>query len=220
MAWEHLQPQHAQTKPRIAICLPHTGSLPAEFAEKIWGPLRWVPLDWCDKIPLFCRVPSLPLARNILTKQALEAGATHLFWIDSDHVFEKPDDPNEALRLLYLCDAPIACGLYRAKQKVGFNYAAWLKVEGGYTPIKEFTGNWFRVDVTGLGCALIRAEVFKVVKEPWFHWEDPEAVSEDFAFYERCREAGLEVKIFTEVRLSHLGDLKVLSDGSVTTRDV
>lgn len=89
-----------------------------------------------------------------------------------------------------------------------------------YTPIQSWEGNWITVDVTGLGCALIRAEVFKAVKEPWFHWEEPEAVSEDFAFYEKCREAGFEVKVFTDVRLSHLGELKVLSDGSVTTRDV
>jgi GT2 family glycosyltransferase len=188
--------------------------------EKTWGPLRWVPLDWCEKIPLMCRVPSLPLARNILAKHALDAGATHLFWLDSDLVFEKPEDPNEALRLLYLCDAPIVAGLYRAKQKVGFNYAAWVKVEGGYAPIREWSGNYIRVDVTGLGCCLVKREVFEKVPKPWFKWVEEEAPSEDFAFFEKCREAGYEVRIFTEVRLSHIGALKVLSDGSVSTLDV
>ena len=217
MAWE-FQPR-PQTKPRIALCLPHQGNLPAEFVEKVWGPLRFVPLDWCDKVPLMCRVPSLPLARNILAQQSLDAKATHLFWIDSDHVFEQPD-PNEALRLLYMCDAPIVAGLYRAKQKVGFNYAAWLKVEGGYTPIREWTGNWIKVDVTGIGCSLIKREVFEKVPKPWFHWEEDDAPSEDFDFFEKANRKGYEVRIFTDVRLSHLGDLKVLSDGSVTTRDV
>jgi len=219
MAWEHL-PSKKFRKPSIALLLPHTGSLPAEFVEKVWGPLRWVPVDWCDKIPLMCRVPSLPLARNILAQQALNAGATHLFWIDSDHVFERPEDPNEALRLLYLCGASIVAGLYRAKQKVGFNYAAWIKIEGGYTPIKEWTGNYIRVDVTGLGCCLIKREVFEKVPKPWFHWEEEDAISEDFYFFEKAKQAGYEVRVFSEVRLSHIGTLKVLSDGKVTTPDV
>jgi len=220
MAWEREAPKGIE-KPKIAILLPHTGGLPAEFVESVWGPLRFKPLDWCDKIPRMCRVPSLPLARNILAQQALDAGSTHLFWIDSDHVFEQPpDDPNEALRMLYECNASIAAGLYRAKQKIGFNYAAWLKVEGGYTPIQRWTGNWIRVDVTGMGCCLIKREVFEAVPKPWFHWEEDDAPSEDFSFYEKANQKGYEVRIFTEVKLSHLGDLKVLSDGSVTTRDV
>jgi len=167
-----------------------------------------------------CRVPSLPLARNILTQQALDAGATHLLWVDSDGAMEAPPDPNEALRLLYQCDAPISACLYRSKQKIGFNYAAWNKVKGGYTPIESWTGNWFPVDVTGLHFVLIKREVFEAVKKPWFHWEEDVAPSEDFYFFERAKEAGYQVRIFSEVRLSHLGELKVLSDGKVTTRDV
>ena len=221
MAWERERgPVVVSEKPRIALLLPQTGNLPAEFVEKVWGPLRWVPLDWCEKIPRICRVPSLPLARNILAQQALDAGATHLLWVDSDGAMEAPPDPNEALRLLYQCDAPIAACLYRAKQKIGFNYAAWVKTEGGYTPIWQFSGNWFPVDVTGMHFVLIKREVFEAVKKPWFHWEEDEAPSEDFYFFERAKEAGYQVRIFSEVRLSHLGELKVLSDGSVTTRDV
>jgi hypothetical protein len=215
MAWEYLV-----RKPRIALCLPHTGLLHAEFVEKTWGPLRWVPVDWCDKIPLMCRVPSLPLARNILAKQALDAGATHLLWLDSDAIPESPSDPNEALRLLYQCNVPIAACLYRAKQRAGFNYAAWVKVEGGYAPIQEFTGNWFKVDVTGFHFILIRREVFERVPKPWFHWEQEEEVSEDFHFLERARSLGYEVYIFADVRMSHIGLLKVKTSREVATLDV
>ena len=219
MAWEH-EPVKITEKPKIALLLPHRESLPAEFVESIWGPLRQVPVAWCDKIPRMCRTPSLPVARNILAQQALDAEATHLLWVDSDGVMETPPDPNEALRLLYQCNAPIAACLYRCKQKIGFNYAAWMKTPGGYTPIESWTGNWFPVDVTGLHFVLIKREVFEAVKKPWFHWEEDEAPSEDFYFFERAKEAGYQVRIFSEVRLSHLGELKVLSDGKVTTRDV
>ena len=132
---------------------------------------------------------------------------------------ETPHDPNEALRLLYRCNAPIAACLYRAKQKAGFFNAAWTKVEGGYTSVDSWTGNWFPVDVTGMHFVLIKREVFEKVPKPWFSWETGPP-SEDFYFYEKAKKAGYEVKIFSEVRLSHLGELKVLSDGTVTTRDV
>ena len=223
-AWEHdIAPSVTGlvAKPKIALLLPHIGTLPSEFVEKVWGPLRWIPLDWCDKMPFMCKTPSLPLARNILAQQALDAGATHLLWIDSDAVCESPLDPNEALKRLYSCDFPIVGCIYKAKQKVGFNYAAWAKAEGGYVPIQSWTGNYFSADVTGFHFILIRREVFEKTSKPWFHWEEPDSVSEDFYFYEKCRkEAGYEIKIFSEVRLSHLGNLKLLSDGKVTTRDV
>lgn len=219
MAWELLPPK-ASAKPKIALCLSHTGTLPSEFAEKMWGPLRWVPLGWCDKLPFMCKTPSLPLARNTLAQQALDAGATHLLWVDSDAVIESPLDANQALKMLYDCNVPIVACLYRAKQKIGFNYAAWKKQGDGYTPIQSWTGNWFPVDVTGLHFCLIKREVFEKVPKPYFHWEEDNAVSEDFYFFEKAKEADYEVWIFSEVRFSHLGDLKVLSNGRVTTRDV
>ena len=220
MAWERERGPVVSEKPKIAILLPHTGSLPAEFVEKVWGPLRFKPLDWCDKVPLMCRVPSLPLARNILAQQALDTGATHLLWVDSDAVCESPQDPNEALRLLYSCDDAIIGCLYRSKQKTGFHYAAWVKAGEGYTPIQSWTGNYFSVDVTGLHFVLIRREVFEKVPKPWFHWEEDNAPSEDFAFYEKAAKAGYKVRIFSEVRLSHIGTLKVLSSDKITTLDV
>lgn len=218
MAWDREAIIYSE-KPKIALLLPHRGSLPTEFVESVWGPLRHIPLDWCDKIRFMNRSPSLPLVRNELAQIAIDAGCTHLLWVDSDGVMETPPDPNEALRLLYECDASIVACLYRAKQKVGFNYAAWIKAPGGYLPIDDWEGNWFTVDVTGMHFVLIKREVFENTPKPWFHWETGPP-SEDFYFYEKAKKAGYQVKIFSEVRLSHLGDLKVLSGGSVTTRDV
>ena len=226
MAWEHdIAPSATSltaktAKPKIALCLPYTEALSPEFVEKVWGPLRWIPLEWCDKIPFMCKTQSLPMARNILSQQALDANCTHLLWVDSDSVIENPPDANQALKMLYQCDAAISACLYRAKQKQGFNYAAWKKQGDGYTPIQSWTGNWFPVDVTGLHFCLIKREVFEKVSKPYFHWEEDTAVSEDFYFFEKAKQVGYDVWIFSEVRLSHLGALKVLSNGKVTTRDV
>jgi len=221
MAWEHEQKESktSAVMPVVALCLPHRGNLPAEFVESVWGPLRYKPTNWCHKIPLTLRAPSLPLARNRLAQEALDRDVTHLLWVDSDGVMETPLDPNEALKMLYLQNVPIVGCIYRAKQKLGFYYAAWMKAPGGYTPIGGWTGNWIRVDVTGLHFCLIKREVFEKVPKPWFHWEEGPP-SEDFYFFEKAKQAGYEVNIFTEVKLSHIGTLKVKSDGSITTLDV
>jgi len=237
MAWEHgyiastkgiTTQKESSKKPVIALLLPHTGNLNTEFVERIWGALRFTPVEWCDKIPIFCKVPSLPVARNTLARKALDnPSVTHLFWIDSDHVLEEPVNPNEALEKLHGCNVPIVAGIYRAKQKIGFYYAAWTKVQDqtkskgyGYTPIGGWTGNWITVDAIGLGFCLVKREVFEKVPEPWFHWDEEDAPSEDFYFCEKAIKAGYEVKILTDVKLSHIGELKVKIDGSVSTLDV
>jgi len=216
MAWEA---EPWVEKPRIAILLPYRQSLYGQFVESVWGPLRFIGVPWCDKIPRLTDAVSLPLARNTLAEEALKQDVTHLMWVDSDGVMESPKDPNEALRILYQTNVPIAAGLYVAKQESGFNYAAWVEAGEGYTPIQGWQqgSNWIPVAVTGLHFCLIKREVFEAIPKPWFHWNDKSEPSEDFYFFEKAKEAGYEVRIHTDVRLSHLGVLKVHSDKRITT---
>lgn len=215
--------------PIIAICIPYRNWEP-EFIEKVYVPLRSMPVDFAIKKFCLSKVPSIPTARNAAIKQALDANADYVFFLDTDHSFEDPTnkdgfaDPNAALRVLYgaMSKDPnskqdkIVSGLYRAKQEIGLNYAMWMSVEKGYSPIQEWTGNWISVDVVGLGCCLIDINVFKNVPRPWFHWDEIDEISEDFYFLKKAKEYGYGTKVFTDVKLSHMGKLKVRCDGSVT----
>lgn len=202
--------------------------------------------DWCDKFPLMSRGYSLPFARNTLVVEALKTKCTHIFWIDSDIVLENigngipnpqaPNDqtkntpvtdPNIALRILYDTNMPIVSGLYRAKQKGGFGFAAWVKVQDksqprgwGYAPIASWNGNLVQVDVVGLGFCLIKREVFEKMKPPWFKWDMPDEVSEDFSFLQKAKEAGFDTHLFTDIKLRHLGDLAVNWNGTFSVRDL
>lgn len=215
--------------PKIGICIPYNREWYPEWVEKTYGPLRWKPTNWCNKVVFYCKVPSLPVARDILVSQALQASCDYILFMDNDHVFEIPTDPNDALSLLYQCinkskddkDSKIVSGLYRAKQKIGFDYAMWQRYnEKGFISIKEWTGNWLEVDVAGLGCCLIDTIVFKNLPKPWFYWEEGDGISEDFYFYQHTKKHGYKTHIFTDVRLSHLGNLKVKVDGTITTPDL
>ncbi len=208
---------------RVAILLPHMGEVSTEFADRTYGPLKFVPIAEFEKITFSCRGLPVHVARNMLVETALgDEKVTHLFWVDSDIVFEQPQNPNEAILRLLMCDAPIASGIYRARQKAGFNWAMWTRSPNGdgFIPIQDWTGNWIQVDAIGFGCVLIRREVFEKLPKPYFTWTDPEP-SEDFLWCEAAKKHGFEINVYTDVRCSHIsGQLKVLADGSVTTLDV
>lgn len=210
------------TKPRIMVAIPTTEKIYLEFAIKTLVPL-YKAEDWCVKTFSFCRGVPVSVARDTLVKQALaDPYVTHILFVDTDCIPEDPPDPNEALRRLYACDAPIVSGLYRAKQQIGFNYAAWMRVPGNqiaFTPIQSYTGNWFEVDAIGMGFCLIKREVFETIPPPWFPWPT-ETPSEDFNFCIKAKEYGYKIMVFADVKVSHIGSLKVKTDGSITTLEM
>jgi hypothetical protein len=238
-AWDNYSDysDYSDQIPKIAICIPYNGKFEPEWVDKTYVPLRYVPTNWCTKITFLSKVQSLPVARDMLVNTAIQAGCDYIFFMDTDHVFESPNDPNIALHQLYQTinksknmnidkkvidkNGKIVSAIYRTKQKHGFGYAAWMKYgDKGFIPITQWTGNWLEIDVAGLGCCLISSEVFKDIPRPWFKWEMKDEMSEDFYFYQHAKKYGYNAHLFTDVKLSHLGNLKVMLDGSITTPDM
>jgi hypothetical protein len=220
-----------KSKPLIAIAISYKGDWNPEWTERTRDSLRFFLTDWCDKIMFMSKSPSLPVARDALVTEALRAKVDYIFFVDTDLIFESPSDPNVALKTLYQTinknkndkDGKIVSGLYRAKQKIGFNYAAWMKAPTktkGYVPIERWNGNWLNVDVTGLGCTLIDINVFRDLPKPWFYWEEIDDISEDFYFFELAKKHGYNLHCFTEVKLSHLGHMKIKCDGTFTVQEL
>ena len=226
-AWEN--PVNNSNVPKIAICVPYIGKWEPEWVDRTYGPLKYVPTNWCTKIIFLSKVQSLAVARDILVSQALQLDCDYVFFLDTDMVFEYPTDPNSALNILYRVinkeksnkDGKIVSALYRAKQKTGFSYAIWQKASvSGFIPVQQWTGNWLDVDTAGLGCCLIDTTVFKDIERPWFRWELKDEISEDFYFYRLAKKSGYNLHVYTDVRLSHLGMLKVLSTGEIVTPEM
>lgn len=220
--------------PKIAISIPFNSNWIPEWVERMYMPIMYHSVPWCQKIAFLTRVPSISVARNTLVEQAIAINADYLFFLDSDIVMESPTDPNIALSQLYQIinkstnkddknykNGRIVSGIYRAKQKTGFSFAAWLKYQDkGFTPIVKWQGNYLSVDVVGMGFCLIDLKIFKEIPKPWFVWNLPNGISEDFYFCLLAKQHGFDTHIFSDVKLSHIGTLKVKTDATIVVPDV
>jgi len=224
-AWDNEQNKSINKIPLIAICIPYSQWEP-EFTEFTYTKIKCSSVEFANKVIFLSRAPSLPVARDGLVMQALNINADYLLFLDSDMVFEQPTDPNDALRSLYSLmnkdpnskDSKIVSGLYRARQK-GMSYAMWSKAPNnnkGYIAISDWTGNWIDADTVGLGCCLIDMKVFKDTKRPWFKWDTIDDISEDFQFMEQVKKQGYNVKVMTDIKLSHIGKLKIKCNGDIS----
>jgi len=211
--------------PRIVIGIPYEVKITMLFAMRMLGPLLFVPTGWCEKIPQMVRGVPQSIARDQIVELALaDPMVTHILWVDTDSICESPQDPNIALNQLYQCNVPIVSGLYRAKQKQGFNYAAWVDAklpnnQPGFIPIQSYTGNFFQVDTIGMGFCLVKREVYEKLSPPWYEW--PKASpSEDFNFCIKSKKYGYSINVFADVRIAHIGDLIVKTDGNISVLDI
>jgi hypothetical protein len=125
----------------------------------------------------------------------------------------------------------IVTALYRAKQQHGFNYAIWnhaVTPEGkpSFVHVQNWeplTANFFAVDVAGMGMMMMRRRVLEAMRgagygtdeKPFFHWEHPDSMSEDFDFLVKAAKLGYKTWCLADVRLSHMGDVVIESTGNV-----
>jgi len=95
-----------------------------------------------------------------------------------------------------------------------------IRHKTGFVHINNWSGNWFEVDVAGAGFLLMRRRVFEEMEFPYFHWEKPEAMSEDFYMFCKAREMGYKVWCYSDVKLSHIGELVVETTGKIRVPSV
>lgn len=147
-------------------------------------------------------------ARNDTCRNAVNAGSTHVWFVDQDMVI-----PNGALPRLLAHDAPVVSGLYFDKVKhlpVAFN---WDPVQA----LETLPTNRERLLVvggTGLGCALIKTSLLRAMSDKYgdLMWFGDKANGEDTYFANRCREMGVPFLLDTGLGCGHVRDEVVVED--------
>lgn len=131
-----------------------------------------------------CRGTIIPHSRNRLAQQALDIGASHIFFLDSDMAF-----PPDTLSRLIGHHVPI----------VGADYVRRVEPH----PLNGNPAPNYREDRRGVlapmltlpfGCILIKTSVLSDLERPWFSYREgvtaEDALSEDTFFCNQARRAG------------------------------
>jgi len=215
-------------KPYIAIGIPHPGVFPSEFVDHSYTAFKVTSPHFSKDIFLSRGSPVDRMRHNIAVGALQKPDITHILWWDSDMVAEQHGnpmvarDPNEVIKELLDADVPIISGVYRAKKKEGFCYCMFLKQGDGdeikLSPVTGWTSRIITVDVVGMGCCLVKREVFEKVPQPWFWWD---RFSEDFNFCLKAAKYGFPTQVLTTAVFSHIeGNFKILSNGRIVTCEV
>lgn len=169
-------------------------------------------LDPCghELVHHFVKGWGVAYARNLMALEALKQECDYLFMVDSDVVV-----PSNALEMLVGLGLDVCAGWYpRGIDPSRTNVAR--KVQWGWGDcysVDEMEGlakngvDLIDVKGCGMGCTLVRTQVFERLPHPWFKFEDypsGNCLGEDYWFCQQARNAGINVYVNPMVRCGHV----------------
>lgn len=145
-------------------------------------------------------------SRNRLVQRSLDRGSEWILFLDDDHTF-----PSSILKTLLAKEQPVVASLY-------------LQRTDPFLPIayaeKDEDGNYWPLDLTvcpehglvtvvgaGTGGMMIRSEVFRELKPPWFVHTTQQ--SEDLMFCDSLVEAGIPLYVDLDAQLGHVAPFSI-----------
>lgn len=184
-----------------------------------------------------------PLDRNrnsaVELMLSTQYNADYIFFHDADNVI--PKGGVEKLLSHISDEFPIVSGIYFRKAPphlcVAGHYSAWnpnlemrresLKEQGFiapdgsqclfYKPLLDFT-TVQPIDVSGMGCLLVKADVFRKLEMPYFAYVNPytnggdffiDHASEEMLFWAQCKKKGIKALVDPTVRCGHVAEVVI-----------
>ena len=186
----------------LLLCVPalSRGGVHPRTVQSLWA----LDLPTKDKIAFLMPVDRPTTgARSDAVRIAKDVGAESLLFIDSDMEFQ-PD----LYRRLLAVDADIVCALFWQRRVPSFpTITVRGKAKDGTDVLETIlpTGRVENVDACGMAATLIRKKVLDWCDYPAF--QHLGAMSEDFVFCLKARDAGFSIKCDTSLKVAHRGDV-------------
>ncbi len=225
-AWE------IDNKSNVSLCIliPHKGIVSMRFALSLSSVTRPVGTNISAN-----KTYGVDLSRNLLVKNALKIGATHVLFWDTDVI---PYDNNIIIDLfneLISRNLDILSANYSSKNTMDISTnrympSAWLfnKKTGVYDSVDNDIEGIYEVDVVGMGFCLIKTDVFRNIDYPYFIFNNKgdtykesgsllldRILGEDFYFCNKVRNAGYKVNIDFSRKCYHEYDTLIDGDGFI-----
>lgn len=154
-------------------------------------------------------------SREKFAELAVDSHFDYIFYIDDDHVwpanlFQRLEKHLEKYDIVApLCvqrQEPYNPVIYKSK---------FTKQDDGKTYYEnEFMLDWKKGDLVepdtiGFGCAIIKVDLLRKIKKPWFFSMSP--IGEDLFFCLKAKEVGAKIVVDTSVEAPHLEEGKPVS---------
>lgn len=194
------------TKITIGVCT--GGTLRAEMATSLYSNLINIGQTGQMANLLFQIGGYVDVNRNKIVEEAIKQGTTHLMFIDADMVF-----PDDGVMQLFKQDKDIIGANYNVRlDPTSPDFSGptvKMLVDGKPVSMvnKDFPTELFECYALGTGFMMIKTEVFKKLKYPYF-----EAIidrkghhTEDVEFCRRANEAGFKIYCDPTIKMGHIG---------------
>lgn len=161
-------------------------------------------------------------ARNSIAQKALDLNVDYVLMVDNDVVIPANVLKNllDGAKLVTLGSyahrdtdnlfrgRTCICKLYDDNGRKYFNYP----LESEYSNEELLSlrhEEQYKVEIHGggMGCALIKTDVFKMLSYPWYDWVNYKGrgmLSEDLYFCEQCKKKGIKIYTDTRVTCGHM----------------
>jgi hypothetical protein len=131
--------------------------------------------------------------REHLIEQALEVNTDYVLWLDSDMMFP----PSTLLRLLNHDKDLVGCNYM--KRAYPFKTTAFTDTTDWENWIPIQYGDLQDAEAVGLGCCLMKTNIFKKLQKPYFEYTYQEKTKdwggEDFTLFKKLKKEGFDLKI-------------------------
>ena len=144
-------------------------------------------------------------ARNDAVRAFLKTESDLLLFVDTDMVF-----PPHFLEVLAQADRPIISALYYGQEPTGVRFPVAHNIHEGKVVRARPKGKIAKVDAVGMGCTLIRREVFESLESgdafPWFQETvlNDQPIGEDVTFCLRAEAKGFDSYVHTGLHAGHI----------------
>lgn len=191
---------------KVSIVVPTRDTVHSGFAFSLTQLIKTSENAGIETFLFFNSGSVLLSQRENLTKMSLEVESDYILWLDSDMTFPS----TTLLRLLSHNKNIVGCNYKKrsnpqtpvAYKKIG-DWDSWLPLEE-----KE---NLVEVEGVGMGCILIKTNLFKKIEKPYFEFtydkKTDDWLGEDFNLFKKFRNIGENIYIDTHLSMDigHLG---------------
>lgn len=196
--------QKREESKKIVIGIPHTGTLYTDVA------LSLLKMQTRHAINIqMLKSSILYISRENLVAAALHFNADYIMFLDSDQSIE-PDTVDRMAQhlingedivtaLIFRKDPPFQPCIFKSQKELP-NHQIALEY---YDVDQEDLTKPFYVESCGLGCAMIKLDVFKNIAQPWFLPRP--YTGEDIAFMWDVKQKGYKILCDPTINIGHYG---------------